>query len=281
MPIIKDSCQDGVTLVRDWIYEASQQLSAADIPSAHLDAEIILAHVFEKDRTYLHAHPEQIISSDNCNIANKLLKKRSQRIPLAYLFGYKEFYGRKFHVNKHTLIPRPESEDIINLLKDYKIPGKIKLADVGTGSGCIGIAAKLENPELDITLIDISQEALEIAKKNASSLAVKVSFICSDLLTNYLDRPDIIIANLPYVDKTWDRSPETDYEPSLALFADDNGLQLIKALLIQASDKLERGGIIILEADVAQHKDIIEFAKLKHFSMTKTQGYAIIFEKIS
>ena len=150
--------------IKDWVFKASQQLSGADIPSAHLDAEIILAHTLNEDRTYLHAHPEQIISSDNCTIANNLLRNRVKRIPLAYLFGYKEFYGQKFCVNKHTLIPRPESEDIINLIKDYKTPGKIKLIDVGTGSGCLGITAKLDNPELDVTLIDVSRAALKIAK---------------------------------------------------------------------------------------------------------------------
>lgn len=265
--------------IKDWGFDASGRLSDANIPSARLDAEIILAHVLEKDRIYLHAHPEQIISSDNCHIANKLLKKRLARIPIAYLFGFKEFYGRKFYVDKHTLIPRPESEDIINLIKDYKTPDKIKLVDVGTGSGCLGITAKLENPELDVTLIDVSRAALKIAKKNASSLEVQVSFLLSNLLKNYSDKLDIIIANLPYVDKNWDRSPETDYEPSLALFADDNGLKLIKNLLTQASDLLEIGGKIILEADVAQHEDIIEFAKKQHFSLIKIQGYAVIFEK--
>ena len=267
--------------IKDWVFQASQQLTAVDIPSAHLDAEIILAHVFEKDRTYLHAHPEQIISSDICNVANKLLKKRAQRVPLAYLFGYKEFYGRKFYVNKHTLIPRPESEDIINLLKDYKIHGKIKLVDVGIGSGCFGITAKLENPELDVTIMDISRKALKVAKDNVANLAAKVSIVQSNLLKNYADKPDIVIANLPYVDKSWDRSPETSYEPSLALFAIDNGLQLVKALLIQASDKMSQGGRIIMEADVAQHEEMVKFAKKQHFSILKIQGYAVIFEKIS
>lgn len=265
--------------IKDWVFQASQQLSAVDIPSAHLDAEIILAHVFEKDRTYLHAHPEQIISSDNCVIANNILENRAKRIPLAYLFGYKEFYGRRFSVNKNTLIPRPESEDIINLLKDFKIPGKTKLVDIGTGSGCLGITAKLENPELDVTLADISQEALAVAEDNANNLKSKVSIINSDLLKNYTDKPDIIIANLPYVDKTWDRSPETNYEPSLALFADDNGLQLVKRLLIEASKKMDQGGLIIMEADVAQHEDMIKFAKNYHFSVLKIQSYAVIFKK--
>jgi len=265
--------------IKDWVFQASQQLSAVDIPSAHLDAEIILAHVLEKNRTYLHAHPEQIISSDSCIIANKLLKKRVKRLPIAYLFGYKEFYGRKFSVNKNTLIPRPESEDIINLLRDFKIPGRIKLVDIGTGSGCLGITAKLENPELDVTIADISREALKVAEVNAANLIAKVSIIQSDLLESYNDKPDIIIANLPYVDRSWDRSPETDYEPILALFANDNGLQLVKTLLVQASNSLNQGGQIILEADIAQHDEIIKFAEEHYFSMLKIQGYAIIFSK--
>src|SRR5665811_2375388 len=103
--------------IKDWLVEASDQLSKAGIPSARLDSEIILAHILHKSRTYLHAHPEQIIDSAQCKIADSSLNQRVNRVPTAYIVGHKEFYGREFIVTPATLIPRPESEDIITVLK--------------------------------------------------------------------------------------------------------------------------------------------------------------------
>lgn len=271
-------------VIKDWLRNASRQLSNAGISSAQLDAEILLAYTLHENRTYLHAHPEQIIEAQQCELADTRLKLRLDRMPVAYIIGYKEFYGRRFIVTTATLIPRPESEDIITILKEilpyttYHLP-PTRLVDVGTGSGCLGITAKLEFPSLDVTLIDISPHALNIAKQNAKKLSADVTIIQSDLLKEYAIQPDIIIANLPYVDKDWERSPETDYEPDLALFADNHGRLTIERLITQANNSLGTGGYLIIESDPAQHDSLSAYAKQQSFTLTRILGYCIAFKR--
>jgi len=255
--------------IKTWLIDAVQQLSAVGIPSARLDAEIILAHSIDDNRTYLHAHTDQVINDDQLIAANRNLDLRLKRIPIAYIVGYKEFYGRNFIVNNSTLIPRPESEDIITILKSLRLHSRsstaIKLVDIGTGSGCLGITAKLELPSLNVTLIDISPDALKVAKQNATNLSADVKITNSNLLQSYDDTADMIIANLPYVDQTWDRSPETDHEPKLALFANDNGLSIIKNLIDQSVKYINPNGYLILESDPIQHQSLIKHAIEKSF----------------
>lgn len=270
--------------IKDWLKAANEQLALAGITSANLDAEVILSKAIGQNRTYLHAHPEKSIDNAQFDIANSKLELRLKRIPIAYINGQKEFYGRDFLVNKDTLIPRPESEDIIEILNQLLSPiinslPKNNLVDVGTGSGCLGISAKLELPQLDVTLMDISSDALKVASQNAKSLSADVEIIQSNLLESYSKKPYIIIANLPYVDQKWDRSPETDYEPSLALFADDNGLSIIKDLIIQASVKLVNNGHLLLEADPIQHNSIIAFASKYQFKLKIQKNYILAFTK--
>jgi release factor glutamine methyltransferase len=272
--------------VKAWLYQASKQLLDAKITSARLDAEVILAHTTRKGRTYLHAHDDEVLNDRIIEIANARLDIRSDRVPLAYIVGHKEFYGHKFQVTTAVLVPRPESEDIINLLKEtipptiYHLPStKLRLIDIGTGSGCLGITAKLEYPKLDVTLADISQHALKVAQQNANQLNIDATILQSDLLANYPFTPDIILANLPYVNPDWERSPETNHEPALALFADNGGLSIIEKLIGQASVSQKPGGVLILEADPVQHDALIANAKKNGYKLTNQLGYAIAFSK--
>lgn len=269
-------------VIKYWLADSSRRLVEFMVPSANLDAEIILANAINKDRTYLHAHPEQIINPEQIKKANNMLDQRLNRIPIAYIIGYKEFYGRQFITTPAVLIPRPESETVIDLLKQILLPTTYKLLptkliDIGTGSGCLGITAKLEFPNLDVVLTDISSDALKIASENATKLSANVTIIQSDLLQNYNEKTDIIIANLPYVDRVWERSTETNYEPDLALFADNHGLSLIEKLIIQTEKCLSPGGYMILEADPVQHETLINFANKKGLSLISQQDYAIVF----
>lgn len=271
--------------IKDWLRDAARQLTDAGISSAKLDAEILLAHTIRQSRTYLHAHDDEYLSVRQQEIADARLLLRLDRTPIAYIVGHKEFYGRSFRVNPSTLIPRPESEDIITLLKELTAQTTIafdtspkRLVDVGTGTGCLGITAKLEIPELEVSLIDISRHALNVAEANAEQLAADVSVIRSDLLTDYPVTADYIVANLPYVDIVWERSPETQYEPSLALFADDEGLALINKLITQAPNHLNPHGYLLLEADPRQHAAIIKTAKAHHFTLQEVRGYIVLLQ---
>ena len=266
--------------INTWLKEAEILLKAAHIPTPRLDAEIILAHTIRKPRTFLHAHEDQLLDPRQYEIANARLELRRDRTPIAYIVGHKEFYGRQFKVTPATLIPRPESEALINMLKKYlDKPLNKKIVDIGTGSGCLGITAKLEFPELDITLVDISRHALVVAEANAAAHHTTVSLLHSDLLDRYPFVADCILANLPYVDEEWERSPETIHEPAKALFASDGGLHLINRLLAQTHTFLNKDGLLILEADPRQHSSITKRAANFNLKLLEADGFAIAFRK--
>lgn len=266
-------------MIREWLHASSAKLRNIGIVSAYLDAEIILAHTLRRNRTWLHAHDHEDIPANRLDIANARLDLRLNRVPIAYIIGHKEFYGRRFHVSPSVLIPRPESETIIDLLKECYRPAHKQLVDVGCGSGVLGITAKLELPKLSVTLCDISRHALTVTSKNANGHKADVQILESDLLDSYPLQADIIVANLPYVDETWERSPETAHEPSLALFADENGLELIYKLINQTTEKLSVGGILLLEADPVQHKLIIKHAESRGLTPIEIRDYALVLGK--
>ncbi len=200
------------------------------------------------------------------------------------------FYGREFLVNEDVLIPRPETEQLVDMVltlagKPYlpgmKAPKRIlpahpKILDVGTGSGCIAITLKKELPEANITATDISEKALKIAQKNAETLDAPLTFIISHLLENVKFTPDVIVANLPYVDENWDWLDKEALakEPSIALYAEDGGLKLIKEFIDTATTKH-----LILEADPCQHQAIINYAKKKGLSHRETRGFILYFSE--
>lgn len=272
--------------IKDWLYDATKELEAVGITSAKLDGEIILAHSLRRPRTYLHAHQDDDLEQRVVEIADARLLLRSDRVPIAYIIGHKDFYGRRFRVTTSTLIPRPETEDIIGVVKNL-VPKNLSLfdesfriVDVGTGSGCIGITLKLEISEAEITLLDISPYALKVAASNASTLGAKVKSIKSDLLQAYPFRSNIIVANLPYVNPSWERSPETKHEPEIALFADQDGLGLIKKLIDQAATQLVTSGYLVLEADPSQHADLISYGLTKKFRLSgKIKNYIVTLQK--
>ena len=200
-----------------------------------------------------------------------------------------DFYGRDYFVTPDVLIPRPETEMMIdmvlNLVGKPFLPGvkpsKAKLSDdltimdVGTGSGCIAITLKLLLPQAKVVAADISDKALKVAKENASELGAEVEFLQSDLLDNVKVKPDLIVANLPYVDKNWEwvDKKALSKEPALALYANDGGLELIFRLIDQA---LKREIYhLVLEADPCQHEHIAEYAKKKGLRLAETRGFAV------
>lgn len=262
-----------------WLEQAIRQLIEATIPSARLDAELILAHTLRKPRTWLHAHGDEPLSARHQEIANARIDLRRDRVPLAYIIGHKEFYGRQFEVTTATLIPRPESEVMIELLGELPLQDGNRLVDVGTGSGCLGISAKLEHPGLEVTLVDIDTHALVVAQKNADQHEARLTTLKSNLLAGYPYSPDIVLANLPYVDQEWERSPETDHEPPLALFAEDNGLKLIKQLIDQCAIKLLPGGHLLIEADPRQHHFITTYAESRRLTLVGTRGFILVYRR--
>ena len=265
-------------IISEWLKIATKSLKTANIPSARLDAELILANTLRKNRTYLHAHLDEEIDPRRFDIANARLDLRLDRVPIAYILGYKEFYGRRFTVSPSVLIPRPESEDLISLFLELtasEIAEKV-LIDVGTGSGCLGITAKLERSNLSVILSDVSKPALNIAEKNANALNADVHIQQQSLLNGQLRPVDYIFANLPYVDKNWDVSPELQYEPDIALFAEDEGLKLILKLISQTPRYLTSEGLLFIEADPQQHNRIIDEAMKNGFVKERVLNYILV-----
>lgn len=245
-----------------WLNNAAQSID-------RLDAELILSNVIQKERIFLHGHPEYDLSEREKAKADSFFARRQNGEPLAYILGSKEFYGRSFKVTPDTLIPRPETEAIIDNIKSlsyvtsFPHDETLEILDLGTGSGCIAITLALELPNSQITAVDISAKALDCAQYNAATLgASNISTKISDLFENTPEKYDIIVANLPYVDRNWPWLDQKtlSYEPETALYAPDEGLALIKKTILEAPEHLKPGGYLILEADLSQHQKIRTFA---------------------
>ncbi|HEX4662349.1 MAG TPA: peptide chain release factor N(5)-glutamine methyltransferase, partial [Candidatus Saccharimonadales bacterium] len=213
--------------------DATKRLQAADITTARLDSLVLLSHLVDKDKSWVLAHTDEEVTTSQQELYMAQLTRRESHEPLAYILGYKEFYGHDFIVTSAVLIPRPETESLVDLLADLQPQPEQRLLDVGTGSGAIAISCKLRWPDLAITATDISPAALAVAAQNASALHADITLRESNLLQSVGGPYDYIVANLPYVTRSWQRSPETNYEPAEALFASDDGLALIKKLMTQ------------------------------------------------
>lgn len=262
---------------KGWLSDATQQLKAAGIPTPRLDAELLLTWTENISRTELLAHDDKTLDNNVVKTLDQLLDRRLQRIPLAYLFGKKEFYGRDFIVSPDVLIPRPETETLVDLAKEYRFHGTI--IDIGCGSGCLGITVAIETGT-ELFASDVSEDALEITAQNAAIHGLTATCAPSFLLQRWKKYTfDAIVANLPYVDSTWERSPETDHEPALALFALDGGLSLIKQLIEQSPSRLSKDGYLLLEADPEQHHAIITHAQKHGFTHVESREYAVLLRK--
>ncbi|MDR1197087.1 MAG: peptide chain release factor N(5)-glutamine methyltransferase [Candidatus Nomurabacteria bacterium] len=271
-----------------------------------LDGELLLEFVLGRRREWLLAHDDFEIPVGKLKMLKQLQTRRLNGEPIAYILGKKEFYGRDFLVTLDVLIPRPETENLIEIVKTLVrhsgpragirstdnfnwIPDqvrndgvtKMKVLEVGTGSGCIAITLKLERPDLEITASDVSKSALLVARRNWKQLGTtgqKINFIRWNLIGEAAGRFDIIVANLPYVDREWETSPAVKYEPELALFAGDGGLELIKKLLDQAAAHLSPDGYVVLEFDPRQAAEVKKYAEKRGFKVCQELPFALVIK---
>lgn len=228
-----------------------------------LDAQVLLAHLMDKTRTWVVAHPEAEVPKELEETIGAWLKRLEAGEPLAYLLGYREFYGRRFEVTPQVLIPRPETELLVErALKWLRAnPRRRRAADVGTGSGCIAVSLAAEIPDLQVLATDISLPALRVARRNAlkHGVAERIRWLQCDLLspspskTYYPPRFDLICANLPYIPAPLLPQLEVArYEPRLALNGGEDGLALIRRLLEQVPRWIAPGGLVLLEIEASQ-----------------------------
>lgn len=263
--------------LHQWLKQAEAQL-VGHSTTPHLDAKVI-ANAALKGRGFQIMINGNALTLPVIKSLTTALRLRLGGVPVAYIVGNKEFYGRQFTTTFDVLIPRPDTEALIEAILKLNPKAGDKLLDVGTGTGIIAITAALEWPNLSVFATDVSKAALGIAKLNAKHLKASVVFGLSDLLEPPLQPPyRFIVANLPYVDDIWERSPETQHEPSIALFAGDSGLELIKKLITQAPKHLEPRGYLLLEADPRQHETICQYAAQYGFTQVVEDGFALGFQ---
>jgi release factor glutamine methyltransferase len=243
------------------------QLRDAGVPSFTLAAELLLLHVAGKDRTWLYAHPEDELSSEQELKFFALIASRIAGVPTQYLTGKQEFWGIEFEVTPDVLIPRPETEHVIEVALDRLAVREIRagrkqtlsgeglnIADIGTGSGCIALALAKDLPGAQFVATDISSRALEIAQRNAerAGFADRIKLILSNLLDEIpsSQRFQLIASNPPYIGRregpTLQREVR-DHEPEIALYGGEEGYELYADLVTQSAEHIEPGGILVLE----------------------------------
>lgn len=243
----------------EWIRQAEPLLAGAGIDSARLEAQMLAGALLKKDRAYVLTHPEAELDE---SVIQPLLERRLAREPLSYILGSREFYTRSFKVTPAVLIPRHETEVLIECVFDYLPDEPLSVIDIGTGSGCIGLTLALEAPSWQVTCCDISAEALEVAQANAKSLKAKASLVQSDLFAETSGPWDLIISNPPYISYGEVTQPEVrDWEPDLALYAERGGMAIYQRLLTEAQDHLADGGLMMLEVGDGRSEELVRCAE--------------------
>ena len=244
--------------LRDALTTAIDRLTAARVLSPRMNAELLLRFTLDVDRSYLYAHPERELTTEEQTRYDEALAQRARGIPAQYITGHQEFWGMDFIVNPAVLIPRPETEHVIETVLQLvnggraSLPG-MRIVDVGTGSGCIALALAKELPEAEVHATDISPAALEVARANAArhQLENRIQFYETDLL-QCLERArlDFVVSNPPYVGESEQDQVQLGvrkFEPRKAVFAGPTGLEVIERLIPQAQAALKPGGWLVME----------------------------------
>lgn len=301
--------------IEAWLKEAKGQVSA-------LDAELLLVWALGEgeaaggaseaegratpgesgltlDRSYLAAHGEEELSVETQGKLRVALERRAQGEPLAYIVGEKEFYGRKFRVDARVLVPRPETETLVDLARE-RVQGSAqnlrqfatdsrhstsrqeasagRILEIGTGSGCLAVTLALELPEAEVVATDVDAEALRVAQENAQRLGARVEFRRADLLAGLAGEFEVLVANLPYVDANWEwlEHRSLDYEPAGALYSEQGGLAHYARLLEQlgAAEAKVRARWLVLEADPCQQDELVRLAAAQGWKLEERRGFA-------
>ena len=239
------------------------------IENSRLNAEHLLAHALGRTRMELYLEFERTLGEAELAPLRELVQRRGEGEPLDHLLGTVEFCGHTFLCDKRALVPRPETEQLVEIVESKIENRKSKILDVGTGSGVIALTLARKFPEAQIFAVDVSEDALALARENAARLGLsgRVQFRKSDLLENLDERFDLIVANLPYI-ATQDRhtlSREVLHDPEVALFAGVHGDEFVRELIEQAPPRLRPGGMLALEIGLDQSKALLSALAEKNY----------------
>jgi release factor glutamine methyltransferase len=240
-----------------------------NVENPRLNAEHLLAHVLGRKRIELYLEFERVLTESELAPLRNLVKRRSEGEPLQHLLGTTEFCGLTFLCDKRAMVPRPETEELVELVESKIENRELRIVDVGTGSGVIALTLAVKFPDAEILAVDISDDALALAQENAGrvKLADRVRFLKSNLLENVEGCFDVIVANLPYI-SIQDRqslSREVLHDPEVALFASAQGDELVRELIAQAPSQLRPGGMLALEIGIGQSEALLSALAEKNY----------------
>lgn len=258
--------------VRDALEGAMTALTAAGVETPRLDAEVLLGHAMDIDRARLYIDRELTIEGPAVRLYQEAVRRRSvEREPVAYITGKKGFRHIELKVDHRALIPRPETELLVEI--GISLPKSISVLDVGTGSGAVALALKHERKDLYVTGSDISEQALNLARENGAKLGLEVRWLRSDLMDDIPDEYEAVLSNPPYVAEA-ERSTLTPeilrHEPSGALFAGDDGLSVIRRLITQLAER-KRVRLAALEVGAGQADPVSEMMRAAGFPKARTE----------
>ncbi|MBX6334330.1 peptide chain release factor N(5)-glutamine methyltransferase [Candidatus Saccharibacteria bacterium] len=272
--------------IQEFLKRAVSTLDQAGIATARLDVLILLEDELGRNRAQLLAHSEDEIPPGTEVILDTKIAQRANHTPLAYVRGKVEFYDREFVINEHVLVPRPETETMIDELKaalQMTPYAQLTIIDVGTGSGAIAITAKLEFPDAKVIATDIDPDALRVARQNAKKYAVSVEFLQGNLLrpiidANLFESPSIVLANLPYVPDHYSINQAADHEPKHAIFGGKDGLDLYRKLWEQIANLSGKPFLVVTESLPTQHTDMLALAQRANYKLYSSQDFMQVFK---
>lgn len=274
--------------VNDWLITSTKELQEAGIATARLDCLVLLEDALGVDRASILANLDAKLPQKTEVDLNTKIVQRVRHIPLAYIRGKVEFYGREFVINEHVLVPRPETETMIDELKaalQMTPYAQLTIIDVGTGSGAIAITAKLEFPDAKVIATDIDPDALRVARQNAKKYAVSVEFLQGNLLRPIIDAslfesPSIVLANLPYVPDHYSINQAADHEPKHAIFGGKDGLDPYRRLWEQIGRLPNPPILVLTESLPPQHDGMTLLAQDAGYRPHRSQGLIQAFKKV-
>jgi len=265
-------------LLGEIVKNITLRLKDGGIENPSLDAEILITSVLEIERYKIVSDRDRVLIEDEIHKIEKYALRRLKFEPVAYITGVKEFYSIEFEVNKDVLIPRPETELLVDMAIYWGQNGA-RVLDLCTGSGAIAVVLKHSRPDLDVYASDISEKALKVAKKNAAEIlgSKKINFVHGDLFVPFDgEKFNLIVSNPPYVaaDLQGKLQKEIDFEPAIALFAENKGTDIIKKIIEESVNHLEDNGILLLEIGSDQHDFIHAIGEKSGFTVSILNDYS-------
>ena len=261
--------------IQTLLNQASKTLKQLSNTSSKLDSEILLSKIIKKNRKYLILNSNEELKKENIKSFDYLVKRRKKGEPIAYLINKKEFWKQNFYINQNVLIPRPDTEILVEeTLKLFNVNSKLNMLDIGTGSGCILLSILKERRNFFGTGIDISKKAINVARFNAKmhQLSNRVKFYNSDVDKFLIGKYDLVLSNPPYIKRQDLKYLEVDvkgFEPKLALDGGKDGFSKITKVISKTSTLLKRNGRFILEIGFGQKKKILSILKQNNFFINK------------